>query len=467
MAPLSLERYASVLPADQMSAILELAAQARELMAGRVVWHVNSTGKGGGVAEMLTALLPYTRGAEVDVRWLVIAGDPEFFRITKRIHNHLHGQDGDSPVLSDADRAHYESLTRARAEAMLTVLEQDDFVVLHDPQTAGMAPLLSDHCSGVVWRCHVGVDTPNDRVRGAWDFLRPYVRNADALVFSRKHFVWDGLEDCDIDIVPPSIDPFSAKNRTMDETRVAAILHATGLVPLPQPPPDPIEFERQDDTRSRVTHRADVLELLPIAPAAPIVVQISRWDRLKDPLGVLEAFRRRVLPRADAELVLAGPSVADVADDPEGHEVFSEVEHTWMALPERERRHVHLVCLPMDDDEENAAMVNALQRRADVVVQKSLAEGFGLTVAEAMWKSRPVVATAVGGIQDQIEDGVSGVLVDDPRDLDRFGDEVLALLDDSERARRIGDAAHDRVRDAFLGTRAMIQYLELLVSLRR
>jgi trehalose synthase len=467
LRPLSLERYASVLSREQMERILELAAQARELMAGRVIWHVNSTSKGGGVAEMLTALLPYTRGAEVDARWLVIAGDPEFFRITKRIHNHLHGQDGDAPVLSDADREHYESLTRSRAEAMLTLLERDDFVVLHDPQTAGLAPLLSKHCSGVVWRCHVGIDEPNERVRGAWDFLRPYVRSADALIFSRQQFVWEGLEDCVIDIVPPSIDPFSAKNRAMDEATVMAILHAAGLIPSAKPPKEPVEFERQDDSKGRVTHQADVRELRAITPDTRLVVQISRWDRLKDPLGVLEGFRRHVLPRSDADLVLAGPEVVHVADDPEGSAVFAEVEQTWRSLPESERSRVHLVCLPMDDDEENAAMVNALQRCADVVVQKSLAEGFGLTIAEAMWKVRPVVASAVGGIQDQIQDGVNGVLVHDPRDLDSFGDAVLGLLGDRARASAMGKAAQERVRDAFLGTRSMIQYLELLVSLRR
>src|SRR5436190_18684053 len=171
------------------------------------------------------------------------------------------------------------------------------------------------------------------------------------------------------------------------------------------------------------------------------------------------------LPARDAHLVLAGPSVAAVADDPEGVEVLAAVRGRRAELPPDQRARVHLACLPMDDLEENAAMVNALQRRSDIVIQKSLAEGFGLTVAEAMWKSRPVVASRVGGIQDQIVDGESGILVDDPSDLAAFRDAVVGLLDSPERARAIGEAARERVRDKFLGTAGLLRYLELLERL--
>jgi trehalose synthase len=464
---LPVDRFQSVLTEAQMREVREAAERARNWMAGRVIWHVNSTAKGGGVAEMLNALLPYTRGAGVDTRWLVIEGDAEFFRVTKRLHNHLHGGEGDSPLIDDADRRHYEELTAARAEAMRTLIERDDFVVLHDPQTAGMGPPLAARCSAVVWRCHVGVDAANALVRSAWDFLRPYVRAADGLIFSRREFVWDGLDEKPVDIIAPSIDPFSAKNRMIDAGSVAAILDAAGIVPGSHEGRRGAFFERQDGSRSALRHPAELREVRPLASDAPLVLQVSRWDRLKDPMGVMEGFAAHVLPRADSELMLAGPSVREVADDPEGHAVFAEIERSWEALPARERERVHLACLPMDDEEENAAMVNALQRRADVVVQKSLAEGFGLTVAEAMWKSRPVVASAVGGIQDQIEDGVSGVLVHDPGDLLRFGEAVTSLLGDPTHAASMGRAAHDRVREHFLGVRAMIQYLELLMSLRR
>jgi trehalose synthase len=196
------------------------------------------------------------------------------------------------------------------------------------------------------------------------------------------------------------------------------------------------------------------------------VVQVSRWDRLKDPVGVLDSFRQQIAPRSDAHLVLAGPSTAAVADDPEGTEVLSEVARLRAGCSAELRDRVHLLSLPMDDIGENAAIVNALQRRADVAVQKSLAEGFGLTVAEAMWKARPVVASRVGGIREQIAEGDTGLLVD-PHDLDGFGDAVLSLLRDPGRARTMGDRAREEVRELFLGPRHLRQYVDLFEHLLR
>jgi trehalose synthase len=190
------------------------------------------------------------------------------------------------------------------------------------------------------------------------------------------------------------------------------------------------------------------------------VIQVSRWDRLKDPEGVLRAFVDGVAPSTDAHLVLAGPSTAAVADDPEGPEVLADIASQVGHMPHALRERIHMLSLPMEDPEENAVIVNALQRRADVVVQKSIAEGFGLTVAEAMWKARPVVASAVGGIQDQIVDGQSGVLVQ-PDDLQGFAGAVAALLRDPDRAEWMGYNARARVRDAFLGARHLAQYVDL------
>jgi trehalose synthase len=199
----------------------------------------------------------------------------------------------------------------------------------------------------------------------------------------------------------------------------------------------------------------------------PTVVQVSRWDRLKDPLGVMTGFAAHVAERVDADLVLAGPTVHSVADDPEAAEALDEAEAAWRDLPHARRSHVHLACIPMVDIEENAAIVNALQRHASVVVQKSLEEGFGLTVAEAMWKSRPVVASAVGGIQDQVVDGETGILIDDPHDLKAFGDAVLHLLEDHELAARLGGNAHEHVRHHFLANRHALQYVRLFASMFR
>lgn len=196
-----------------------------------------------------------------------------------------------------------------------------------------------------------------------------------------------------------------------------------------------------------------------------LVTQVSRWDRLKDPVGVMEAFARHISPHSDAHLLLAGPETAAVTDDPEGAATYAAVHDAWHGLPGDIRARVHLASLSMDDPEENAAVVNAIQRRSDVIAQKSLAEGFGLTVAEAMWKSRPVVANRLGGIQDQIEDGVSGVLINTPDDLAEFGARVVELLADPQRAHRIGAAAHRRVRDHFLGPYQLECYFALLRTL--
>ena len=195
-----------------------------------------------------------------------------------------------------------------------------------------------------------------------------------------------------------------------------------------------------------------------------MVAQVSRWDRLKDPRGLIEMLERH-LDDPDLHLVLAGPDTGGVADDPEGAAVYEEVAELWRSLPGERRRRAHLVSLPMHDVEENGAMVNAIQRRADLVVQKSVAEGFGLTVAEAMWKRRAVVGSCVGGIQDQIVDGETGCLVEDPRDLAAFARAIEALLRDPERARAMGEAGHQRVVDEYLAVHRLREYVDLLAAL--
>src|SRR6185295_3018091 len=220
-------------------------------------------------------------------------------------------------------------------------------------------------------------------------------------------------------------------------------------------------FERLDGSVGYVQRRAQMVEEEELGLDCPLLAQVSRWDALKDPLGVLAAFAEHVHAEPEPHLVLAGPDVTAVADDPEGAEVLAEVEAARRDLPRDVRRRVHLALLPMEDVDENAVIVNALQRRADVVAQKSLAEGFGLTVAEAMWKGRPVVASRVGGIQDQIEAGRTGCLVA-PHDLAAFGARVTELLADPHDAERLGEAAQASVRDHFLGPRHLGQYVELL-----
>jgi trehalose synthase len=314
----------------------------------------------------------------------------------------------------------------------------------------------------VIWRCHIGIDEPDDVARGAWDFLRVDVEQADAYVFSREAFVWEGLDDDKVEIIAPSIDAFNAKNQELEREQVDAILAAAGIVDDGDGEPT---FKRGDGSEARVESQAELFEDSRLTTADKIVLQVSRWDHLKDPEGVIRGFAEHSCHETGAHLIYAGPAVDDVSDDPEGAQVLEGAKQLRDSLGDAARRNVHLVCLPLDDAEENAVIVNALQRAADVVVQKSIAEGFGLTVAEAMWKGRPIVATAVGGIQDQVIDGETGVLLEDPEDLDAYGDAVRGLLEDPERAQRLGKAAKLRVRDEFLGARSLLDYLNLVAKL--
>jgi trehalose synthase len=460
VAQLPPDRFSEVLSADGVAAFERTIARGRELLDGRTFWTVNSTARGGGVAEMLRSLIGYVQGAGIDARWVVIDGDQPFFQLTKRIHNRLHGHAGDGGPLGEAERAAYERHTAGEARELLAQVGERDVVLLHDPQTAGMVPALAEAGVPVIWRAHIGLDSPNDLARDAWQFLIPYVEPANAYVFSRESFSWEGLDPAKITLIPPSIDAFSPKNQTMSFTAITAVLRAAGLAADHHHPRRAV-FERLDGSTGSVTNPARMIEEQQLRLDVPLIAQVSRWDRLKDPLGVLRAFAEHVDPAEDPHLALVGPDVTAVADDPEGAEVLAEVEQAWRGLPASVRTRVHLALLPMEDADENAVMVNAVQRRADIVVQKSLAEGFGLTVAEAMWKGRAVVASAVGGIQDQIEDGITGALVA-PDDLEGFGARLNELLADPHGAERMGRAAQARVRDHFLGARHLGQYVELL-----
>lgn len=435
-----LDRFQPLL-SERFAEIERAAAHARETFAGRRIWHVNSTAQGGGVAEMLRALLPYARDAGVDVRWLVLPETDGFFAVTKRIHNRLHGAEGDGGALDDEARATYERALAWSAERLRETVDPRDVIYLHDPQTAGLVPALKEAGPVVIWRCHIGVDRPNDIAREAWDFLRPYVAAADAYVFSRREYLWEGLDQQRAWFMPPVIDPFSPKNEEMNAERVAAALTA-------------------------VEEKATIVEEGPVPDGATVVTQVSRWDRLKDPRGLLEVFEHH-LRHPSAHLVLVGPDSAGVSDDPEGAAVYQEVTEHWRGMGDACRARSHLVSLPMTDLAENARMVNALQRRADLVVQKSLAEGFGLTVAEAMWKARPVVASRVGGIQDQVADGRTGTLVDDPRDLPAFARAIEAILGDRERREAMGRAGQERVRDNYLAVDRLREYVGLVETLLR
>jgi len=463
-----LDRLAALLDPDRVERLGEHVHAARRVLEGRTVWNVNATATGGGVAEMLQALLAYSRGAGVDARWLVLDGTPGFFALTKRLHNLLHGSPGDGGPLGEEERAAYERALRQNLDHLLRFVRPDDVVLLHDPQTAGLVPAVKAAGARVVWRSHIGRDTPNHLTEVGWEFLRPYVEGADAVIFSRAAYVPAWVDQSKVWIIPPSLDPFTAKNTEIPPGDVEAVLRHAGLT-LTTERRGRFLFTRRDGSTGLVRPHAGLIEGgHPVPNHGRVVLQVSRWDRLKDMAGVLTGFVEH-LPRLpeDVQLMLVGPETAGVTDDPEGAEVFAECKALRLSLPEDARRRVHLCSLPMDDVDENAYLVNALQRYATVVVQKSLLEGFGLTVTEPMWKGRPVIASRVGGIQDQIVDGESGLLLDDPTDLDAFGAALDRVLGDPELAAELGRGAHERVRDHYLGDRHLIQYVDLFEQLYR
>jgi len=384
--PLAVTDLEPVIGPERYTRLLTTAAEFRARLGRRAIWTVSSTAVGGGVAEMLQVLVAYAEGLDIPIRWLVIGGDPEFFAITKALHNQIHGHVGSTGMVGPAAAGHYEQVLAANADALLKQVRPGDLVLLHDPQTAGLTGALTERGALVVWRSHIGVDFQNDVTRAAWDFLWPYVEPARGFVFTRRQYVPPWIPPALTRIIPPSIDPFSAKNEELSAGAVA--------------------------------------------------------------------------PAGDGYLMLVGPEVSGVSDDPEGASVLADCLAQWQSLPAATRSRILLVTLPLDDIEENAAMINAIQRHAAVIVQKSLAEGFGLTVAEGMWKSRPVVGSAVGGILDQIAEG-TGVLLRDPADLPAFGSRVRWLLDHPDAADRMGRAGHEHVREHYLGDRHLLQYAEL------
>jgi trehalose synthase len=456
LEPLDPERLRPIVGAERFERFLAAAATARAVLDGRSVVNVNSTATGGGVAEMLYTILGYARAVGIDARWTVIAGDPAFFAVTKRVHNGLYGGPGDGGDLGERERADYESALRENAGAIKRRTRRKDVLVLHDPQTAGLIPFLRDGVEKIVWRCHVGLDRPTVWADRAWDFLRPYLEQADAFVFSRREFAPEWVDPARLAVIPPSIDPFTPKNEELPAAVAQSVLAASGLVDSRgvESLPAGLAVERVELTRDGVV--PDV--------TTPLVVQVSRWDRMKDMTGVMQAFTEFVDPALGAHLVLAGPTVDGVSDDPEGLQVLAEVQAQWEILTPTQRPRVHLASIGMGDVAANARVVNALQRHADVVVQKSLAEGFGLTVAEALWKQRPVVASAVGGIVDQVTDGEEGLLVE-PLDLAAAGTAMQTLLGDEPLRRRMGEAGRRRVVEHFLADRHLRQHAELLVAL--
>lgn len=457
------EPLAELVGQQRWAEVLEAWEPARSQLEGQTAWHVNATATGGGVAEMLTAILPLWSRLGIEARWLVLDGEPTFFATTKRLHNFLHGFPGDGGDLGEAERENYQQVLAANLEGMRERVKPGDIVILHDPQTAGLVQGVKDLGAHVIWRSHIGRDEPNEQTERGWAFLEPYLRAADRVIVSRLAYAPPSVPFEKIAVVTPCIDPFTAKNAAVPDDIADRVLVRAGL--LEDGAGGPIEFPRRDGSTGIVRpHASAALDGGPLPEGARTVLQVSRWDHLKDMPGVMRGFVRNVTA-PDAHLVLCGPAVEGVTDDPEGAQVLQECRDAFRELSPEMRKRVHLFCIPMDDVDENAYIVNALQQHAEVIVQKSLFEGFGLTVTEAMWKARPVVASAIGGIQDQIEHGINGMLLRDATDVDALGQTLNKLLNEPGLSRRLGAAARAKVLRRFLGDGSIYSYGRVMSDL--
>jgi trehalose synthase len=473
--PLTLDDYEAV--GHLAPAVRELRHEARALvpaLRGRKVWMLSSTAQGGGVAEMLPRMVATLRELGADTEWIVLEpGRPEFFQLTKRLHNLIHGA-GD-PDLGAAERELYDEVSQAGAAALQPRLGPGDLLVVHDPQPLGIGAILRRATSvRAVWRCHIGLDERTEATRSVWRFLRPHASVYDHAVFSAPEYIPSYLGG-HASVIHPALDPLGPKNRELHLHQLTSVLRNAELVRAPVPglmPAFEAPAERLlPDGSWAPACKMDDLELL----FRPVVVQISRWDRLKGFEPLLEAFVRLKSRRhTDAlrqrrlelvRLVLAGPDPVSVADDPEATEVLDALVERYRALSPSLQADVALLSLPMRSLEQNALMVNALQRCASVVVQNSLREGFGLTATEAMWKRIAVLGTQACGLRQQIRPGLHGLLVHDATDAAEIADALDELLGDPEMRDRFGREAQRRVHDEFLIFNQLRRWLETLADL--
>lgn len=374
--------------------------QAAQPLSEKKVLHVNATYYGGGVAEMLHTLLPLMNAVGLDADWSLLYGHPDLFQMTKKLHNGLQGEAVD---ISQAELATYLSVNEAFARYTPIM---HDVVIIHDPQPLP-AIRFRKRNHPWIWRCHIDPSIPSEQV---WNLLKPYIAEYDAMVVSAESFRKPDLPVKTF-IIPPAIDPFSAINRSMSTEEVNDKLNEYGI------PQD-----------------------------KPLIVQVSRFDKWKDPVGVLRVFER-VRKEQDCRLVMLGNMAGD---DPEGPVIYEQVATKAAQLAD-----VHLIT------ETDPVLVNALQRSAAVVLQLSLKEGFGLTVSEALWKRTPVVATNVGGIPLQIEDGKMGYLTA-PKDYETMSERALKILTDHDFGANLGAAGREHVRQRFLMTRLLLDWLRLI-----
>lgn len=398
-----LDLYAKVAGEDVINHLRQLAVQ----LQGMKVVHVNSTRLGGGVAEILNKLVPLLGDLGIDSRWEIIYGNEKFYECTKGFHNALQGNLVKVP---DPMLRNFETVNAENAERLRPVLQDADIVLIHDPQPAPLIKYFPDRKGKWIWRCHIDISHP---FRPVWKYLRQYTLQYDASIFSLDDFA-QPLPHPQY-LIPPSIDPLSDKNIDLSPEEI-----------------------------NRIYSRFN------IDPEKPLILQVSRFDRFKDPVGVIHAFRLAKKFSPNIQLVLAG---GEATDDPEGEAVLNEVRVASEDDPD-----INILLLPPDDHR----TINALQRAADVVVQKSIREGFGLTVTEALWKGRPVIGGNTGGIRLQVVNHHTGFLVDTPEGAALW---IRYLLYHKDKRNEMGVKAREFVRQNFLLTRHLREYLTTFIAL--
>ena len=430
---------------------------ARLLLEGRTVWTVTpSTTAGAGPAETIGPLVGYALGLGVDARWLTLDAPADFERVAARLHAGIHGDRGDGGKLGDKQRDLYEHVLSSNADNVVDEVREGDVVILHDPPTAGLAKAFRRAGAAVIWRCHLGGGQGGEEAERAWAFLDRYLEDVDLVVVSREEYRPPFIEPERCTVVKPSINPDSPKNRVLDLDEAWSVARLAGIF-AGEPPFDAIPFVHEDGRPDAIRQMPSLAGAgLPVPTGVRTIVQVGRWDRLKGAKELIDAFVSNLdtLPD-DAHLLIVGPD-PDPGRDDDSAEVLGEVLDRWDLLPDSVASRVHIAAVPTHDREINATVVNAVQRVADVVTQRSLVEAFGLPVAEAMWKKAAVVASAVGGIQDQIADGVDGALVD-PVDARAWAEAAADLLRFPQRAREMGTAAHESVRREFLPDRHLCE----------
>ena len=400
--------------------------------------HVSAPAHQGGVTELLAGLVPAQAATGLSVGWALVDGDSAFFAFTRYLRHLLHGAADSTTADRLAEGAqHYRSVLAAQAADLAAQMDPGDVVVLHDPQTLGMAPALADAGLRVVWHCHAGTTELDASGPAAiWRTFGPELSRVDAAVSMLPEFVPQAVPPARRHVIAPAVDPDSDRNRELSRNDVDELLERLGL------------------TAAGTGDTGQVEQDQPLPDDAPVVLQLSPWEPLEDLPGVLGCLA--TLP-SDAHLVLAGNDPDEVPDNAEGRAVFDAVRELRAEMPPAQRARVHLVRLSTEDSERAALTANALQRRADVVLQKSLAEGLGLTVTEAMVKGRAVVAADVGGLRQQVSPGHNGLLVD-PRDHTEVVEALNLLLEDPLMRRRLGKHAAESVHRRYLMPRLVDDY---------